>query len=123
MTDEQRDIIGALAQRRQMNMVDVDAIEEVLTKASFFDALPQVDISCCDYPHVEAHCIDAADAVDFALLEDAQQLRLELERQIADLVEKDGAAVGLLEAADAHLASVGEGALHVAEQFVLKQRR
>ena len=43
----------------------------------------------------------AADALELALLEHAQQLRLQLERQLADLVEEERAAVGQLEAARA----------------------
>ena len=40
----------------------------------------------------------AADALELALLQHAQQLRLRLERQLADLVEEQRAAVGELEA-------------------------
>ena len=56
-------------------------------------------------------------------LERAQQLGLELERQLADLVEEQGAAVGLLERAGARAIGAGEGALFVAEQLRLDQRR
>ena len=42
-----------------------------------------------------------ADAADLARLERAQELRLQLERQLADLVEEHRAAVGGLEGADA----------------------
>ena len=38
-----------------------------------------------------------ADALDLAVLEHAQQLHLHAERQLADLVEEDRAAVGRLE--------------------------
>ena len=38
-----------------------------------------------------------ADAADLALLERAQQLRLQIDRQLAELVEEQRAAVGLLE--------------------------
>ena len=38
-----------------------------------------------------------SDAADFAPFEDPQQLRLEIERQLADLVEEHGAAGGGLE--------------------------
>src|SRR3546814_20035665 len=39
-----------------------------------------------------------------------------MERQIADLIEEKGAAVGRLDAPDAIAVGVGEGALHVAEK-------
>src|SRR5690606_15857444 len=60
-----------------------------------------------------------ADADDLALLEHPQQLGLEVERQLADLVEEDRAAVGLLEAAGAVDHRPGEGALAVAEEHPL----
>ena len=45
------------------------------------------------------------------------------ERHVADLVEEEGAAVGLLEAAPvAPLVRAGEGALLVAEQLALEER-
>ena len=41
----------------------------------------------------------AADPAELALLEDPQELGLEIERQLAQLVEEHGAAVGQLEGA------------------------
>ena len=63
-----------------------------------------------------------ADALELALLEDAQQLRLRRRRHLADLVEEDRALVGGLEPALAHRHRAGEGALLVAEQLGLEQR-
>ena len=45
----------------------------------------------------------AADARELALLEHAQELRLERQRHVADLVEEERAAGGRLELADAPL--------------------
>jgi hypothetical protein len=42
--------------------------------------------------------------------------------QVADLVEEQGAAVGVLDLADGLLAGAGEGALLVAEELALEQR-
>jgi hypothetical protein len=56
-----------------------------------------------------------ADALDLAAVEDAQELGLEVEGELADLVEEEGAAVGLLEAAGAVGHGAGEGAFFVAE--------
>ena len=64
---------------------------------------------------------DAADAVDLALLDGAQQLGLQADVHLADLVEQQRAAVGLLELADAPGDGAGEGALLVAEQLGFQQ--
>ena len=58
----------------------------------------------------------AADRLDLALLHGAQQLDLDVERQFADLVEEQRAAIGLDELADMLVGGAGEGALLVAEQ-------
>ncbi len=48
-------------------------------------------------------------------------LTLHRQRQVADLVEKQGAAVGLLEPAGARGEGAGEGAFLMAEQLSLDQ--
>ena len=55
-------------------------------------------------------------------LDRAQQLGLQAQRQLADLVEEQGAAVGRAEVAERVLAGVGEGAAHVAEELRFGQR-
>ena len=63
-----------------------------------------------------------ADALELALLQHAQKLALELERDFADLVEEQRAAVGEFEAADAGRAARRlECALGVAEEFAFEQ--
>ena len=57
------------------------------------------------------------------LLQDAQQARLHLVRHLADLVEQDGAAVGLAEEALAIAVGAGERAAHVAEELALEEVR
>ena len=56
------------------------------------------------------------------LLQRAQELDLHLDRDLADLVEEQRAAVGELEAARLGADRAGEGALLVAEQLGLHQR-
>ena len=69
----------------------------------------------------------AADALELALLEDAQELGLHQRAHLADLVEEQGAARGLLEAADLGRRRAGEGSLLVTEELrfeeLLGQRR
>src|SRR5215212_7565965 len=104
-----------------MDVKNVDAVEKVLAEPALLHPLPQIDIGGGDHTYVKLHRLHPADPVNLALLQHTEELGLELEGQIADLVEKDGAAMGLLEPADSHLARVGEGALDVSEEFVLEQ--
>ncbi len=51
--------------------------------------------------------------------EHAEQLDLRLQRQFADFVEEDGAAIGRRELADMAIERAGESAALVAEQVAL----
>jgi hypothetical protein len=64
-----------------------------------------------------------AHALILAVLQHAQQLRLHLQRQLADLVEEKRAVVRILEVAGLRRGGAGEGALGVAEERRLDQRR
>ena len=58
--------------------------------------------------------------VEFPLLEKAQEFGLQLRRHIADLVEKNRAAVGQLQLAFLELVGAGERAFLMAEQFAFQ---
>ena len=73
-----------------------------------------------DQADVDPDRLGAADAHELALLEHAQQLDLHLERQLADLVEEQRAAVGQLELADLARVRAGERPPLVAEQLGLQ---
>ena len=72
--------------------------------------------------HVNPQVVAAAEALDRFFLQHAQQLRLRVEAHVADFVEKDRAAVGMLEAADPPRVSAGESTLLVPEELALQQR-
>src|SRR5262249_47724127 len=61
-------------------------------------------------------------ALDLALLQHAQQLRLQVEAKRTDLVQEHGAAVRQLETAKAARVRAGEGAALVTEELRLHQR-
>ena len=73
-----------------------------------------------DEADVDLDRLRTADPLELLLLQDAQQLRLELERDLADLVEEQRAAVGHLEAADLLGDGAGEGAPLVPEELALE---
>jgi hypothetical protein len=62
----------------------------------------------------------AAEALELPFLEHAQQLRLDVGRHLADLVEKQDAAVGLLDPAGPRRDRAREGAAFVAKQLGLE---
>ena len=115
------DVLGTLAQRRNAQRHDVEAIEEIFAEKALLDLRAQIAVRGGDDAHVGLDGRAPADGRILALLQHAQKTRLCLERHVADLVEEQRAAFGLLEAALRSRLSAGEGALLVAEQFALDQ--
>ena len=120
-TSPARDVVLALAQRRHVDRDDVEAVVEVLAELPVGDHLRQVAVGRRDDADVGAQRAGAAEALELVLLQDAQDLRLRVGAHVADFVEEQRAAVGLLEAADALLVGAGERALLVSEQLGLEQ--
>jgi hypothetical protein len=94
---EDRNVLAALAQRRHAERHHVETVEEILAEAPRLHHRGEVPVRGGDDADVDRHRPIAADALDLARLEDAQQRRLEIERQLADLVEEEGAAARPLE--------------------------
>ncbi len=89
----------AIAERRQHEARDVQAVVEVLAEALLGDRGEELLVRRRDDAHVDLDRLVLADAADLVLLDRAEELRLEGERRLRDLVEEERAAVGLLEEA------------------------
>ncbi|OPZ04584.1 MAG: hypothetical protein BWZ08_02665 [candidate division BRC1 bacterium ADurb.BinA292] len=74
-----------------------------------------------DDPHIGAHLLAAADAVEHAFLEEAEQFGLEVDGEVADFVEEQAAALGHFEPPEAALERAGERAAFMTEQFGFHQ--
>ena len=115
-------ILGALAQWRKTKRHHVEAKEQILAKQPLLDEDAEILVGGGDDAHVGLDRRAAADGGVLALLQHAQKPRLSLHRHVADFVEKQRAAVGLLKQARLVDAGVGEGALAVPEQLALDER-
>jgi hypothetical protein len=82
----------------------------------------RISVGRGDHAHVDAQELVGADALDFAFLERAQELRLHRERELTDLVEEERAAVGDLELPGAIAARAGVGAAQMTEELALDDR-
>src|SRR5450631_4217934 len=74
-------------------------------------------------PYIHADGLISANALDFALLKHAQQLRLHGQWHIADLIEENRAVFCLLELPQMAGGGSGKRSLLVAEQFGFDQLR
>ena len=75
-----------------------------------------------DNAYIDRHFVPSADPLDYSLLQKAQQLSLQRQRQIADLIEHQRAAVRGLDFAYRLSRRTGERALLVTEELAFEQR-
>ncbi|OPZ01793.1 MAG: hypothetical protein BWZ09_02644 [Alphaproteobacteria bacterium ADurb.BinA305] len=118
---EQRNIHRSFAQRRHVQRYGRQAVVEILAEAPLTDLGLEIAVGRRNHTHVDRHRSRATERAELPFLQHAQQFHLEGRRGLADLVEEDRAAIGLLEAPGAVLVGTGEGAALVAEQFGLEQ--
>ena len=114
-------VVRALPKRRQAYRDQVEPVEEILAECSLGHHVGEVAVRAGDDAHVGGARRARAQDLVRAVLEDAQQLDLRCEVELADLVEDDRSAVGHLEAAAAIGARVGERPAHVAEHLAFEQ--
>ena len=106
-----------VAQRRQQDRDDIDAVIKIGAEFAALHRRFEIPVGGENKAHVHLDRLRAADALELAFLQHAQQLGLEGRRNLADLVEKQRALVGQFEAALALADAPGERALLMTEQF------
>src|SRR6185436_11227081 len=99
------------------NRKNIEAIEQVFTKSSFLRLAFEVAIGRGNHADVHPARRGTAHRLELAFLQYAQQLALQVERQLADFIEKNRAAVGEGEASVAPRRRARERAFLVAEEF------
>ena len=118
---QQLDVGMALAQRRNANGIDIEAVHQVTPETAGPHRLLQVDVGGGHQPHIDFARGLATHAFDFTFLQYAQQFGLGRHWQLTHLVEQQGAAVGTLEASGARGVCAGVGPLLHAKQLGLDQ--
>ena len=118
---EDGDLLGAVAERGDEDVDDVEAVVQVLAEAPLGDGPLEVLVGGGDDADVDLDVAAGAEAGELAVLQDVQELGLQRQGHLADLVEEDGAAVGELELAGLALVGAGEGAALVAEELGLEE--
>jgi hypothetical protein len=122
MAGEQQQVTAALAQRRQAQLDHAQPEQQVLAEGTGGDRRREVAMGGRQHPHVDRHGAAPTERLDHPLLQHPQQLGLRGGRHVADLVQEEGAAIGLPQLAGAVAVGAGEGATQVAEELALDQR-
>ena len=81
--------------------------------------LLQIGVGRKDQAKIDRHFTLGADGTNAAVLQNAEQLALHRQRQFADFIEEQRAAMRIEEQALTPAVCAGEGSLDVAEQFGL----
>src|SRR5437867_3080365 len=118
---EQPDVPAALAQRREPDREDAQPVVEVRAEAAFARRLPEVAVARRDHAHLDLALAVAAHRPHLAVLQHAQELRLDGGARLAHLVEEERPPVGFLEEAAPRPLGAGEGTAHVAEELALEE--
>src|SRR5437868_2784636 len=100
MPHQHRNIALAFSQRRHTNGEDIEPVIQVTAKLFFRHALSQVAIRGSNQAYVYANGASAAQSFELLVLQHAQQLRLELQRDISYFVQKQTALVSQFQASN-----------------------
>ena len=114
-------VLNSVTQRRQAQTDDIQAMVEVLSKLSALDAFFQILVRRGNDANIGLNGLVTAYAVKVPVGEYTQKPSLQLHRHIADFIQKERAALGLLKAAQTRGHRTGERAFFVAKQFTFEQ--
>src|SRR5882724_11264250 len=117
MASQDGDVRGAIAEWRNEKRNDVETVEKVLAKTAMQNFLFEILIRGGKHADIDATGLVRADRFEALLFEHAQHFGLRAETHIADFIEEESAAIGLLKLANFVVAGAGEAAFDVAEKF------
>ena len=100
---------------------DAQPVVEVFAESALGDFFRQVLVGGGHHADIDRDVLVAAHAGEFLFLQDAEHLGLGRQAHVADLVEEERAAFGLLELALVLLDGRSESALFMAEEFALDE--
>src|SRR4030095_300988 len=85
---QRHDIDATIAQRRNLDVEDAEAVEEVLAKVAALDGFAKVAGGRGDDPDVRLQEARAAESLELALLQNAQELGLRGQAHLADFIQE-----------------------------------
>src|SRR2546430_16845036 len=89
MLDEHGDVVGALAEGRQMQGDDVEPVVQVRAEAAALDLFLEITIGGGDETRIDGDRFGGTDGNDLEVLEDTQELGMSRRRRLSVLVEDE----------------------------------
>ena len=121
MFSQSHHITAAIAQGWRPKLHHVQPVIKILTKIVFLDGLDNVAIGRSNNSDVDALFFIAAHSRERAVFKKTKQLGLQRPAHIADLIEKNGAAIRFLHTTGLSAQRPGKGTFLVTEQFTFQQ--
>src|SRR4029450_962498 len=118
MLDRPGDVLLALAQRGDAERRDRHPVEQVLAKTTGSDVRPEIPVGRGDQLELNVARLAGPERIQLSAFENAQEVWLQLQRHLADLVEKQRPAACRLDFPD-HPGAPGsrEGTIDITEQL------
>src|SRR5271155_656076 len=106
-----------------MQRKHVQAVEQITAEFLFFDRAGEVAIGSSDQAHVHVDGLRPPQTLEVLVLQYAQQLGLQLQRNLSNFVEQQRALVRQFEPTKLLAYRSGERSLFVSEQFAFQHSR
>ena len=118
---QRNDVARALTQGQQTHAEGGDAVIQVLAELALHNGFLEVFVGGRHDAHIQLDGGLTAQASELALLQHAQQFALQVHGHFADFIQKQGAALGLLEQAFLFAVGASEGPFVMTKQHVFDQ--
>ena len=121
MLSQRQYITMPFPQGRQPRLRDVQAIQQIETETAGGNGMLEIDVGRRHQAYIHGNRFARTDAHHLALLQHPQQLNLHGQRQVADFIQKQRAAMGGLEPAFAPAHRTGKRTGLMTEQFAFRE--
>ena len=118
---QRQNLVLALAKWWELQVHRVDAVVQVLTEGAVLYHLRNVAVGSTDEADINRYLFGIADTNDSTVLQHAQEFRLQVQWDIANLIEEKRTAVGLLELTHMVGMCIGESTFDMSKQFALEE--
>ena len=114
-------IRASFPQGRNEEFQDIETEEQIFTEPALCYHLSEITVGCGQDPDIDNDGGFAAQTTDMLVLQGPQQFCLEMERQFAHFIKKQGAALGLFKQTSTTTRSTSEGPFFMAEKLGFKK--
>src|SRR5215831_2348608 len=121
VVDDCRNLRAALTQRRDPQTNYIQPVIKVFAELALSDQLFEISIGRSDDPYINLGRLLFAQRLNLSFLQEPQQLRLDIKRQVADFVDEQSAARRGANDARRVVDGSGESAAPVTEQITFRK--